>query len=189
MFHLLSQCPCSILSGGLYDQGLFPVLPLGSQDWPLCFTKPKMTMEKAMVDPGGWRGGQKPWGGHYCLVQGSWGQWERLSRLPLIPRSHLSLGVLYHGQASQRQWADAHAFQWLIPNSATVWSLQDDSGGYTVCAPHPVLGFWSELLWICWRLLPFYPIRVNSKTRVSHPHMNLLKLSPSSPWSHGEPRA
>lgn len=41
----------TILSGGPHYLGLFLVSPLGSLDWPLSFTRSKLTRENASADP------------------------------------------------------------------------------------------------------------------------------------------
>ena len=90
------------MSSGPYYLALFPVSPLGSQGWPFSFTKPKVMMENATVDPGGWQGGQK------ALVQPLLPcigvqrtallakQRARLPWVPLIRRSPSSPGIWYH---------------------------------------------------------------------------------------------
>lgn len=50
---LNSDCPHSVLSGGLYNLSLFPVLPIGSLGWPLFFINLKLAIENT-VDPWRW---------------------------------------------------------------------------------------------------------------------------------------
>ena len=170
--------------------GSFRVSPPGS--WAAHFLYQTASDEgEYTVDPGQ-RGGQK------VLVQPLLPctgvrqaallarQRVRLLRLFLVHRTPPSPGIWHQGKDSHKQLEETHEYQSPSPSDSRHSVIPsrgpsaDAPRGYTVCAPHPGIGFLGTVALNSAEGYRRCNLSVNSETRASHPHTNLPKPPPSS---------
>ena len=135
------------MSGGPHYLGLFLGSPLGSLDWPLSFTRSKLTRENASADPQRLARTKSPDAATtpcpgvrrtVLLVR----QWARLLWLHPVHRAPPSPGPQHCRKASQRQPNAVMSFQSPTPNMPQCGPLRGDWGLRHVCSTpqHPVPG-------------------------------------------------
>lgn len=107
----------------------------------------------------------------------------------MAPSHPWTLGIWYLRMVSQRNRQANTSFSLqspMIPMIPSKRLCPGYSGDYTMYTTPRYWALRQHCFKFSWRLPLFYPIRVSSKTRVQHLHLNLPKFPPSSCWRPGD---
>lgn len=153
------------MSGSPCYLGCSLVLHLGSGSWPFSFTKLKVTMENATIDP--WRSVRRAkalvWPLLSCTGVKRAAQlarqqtrlpWPPLTRSPLVS-STVGRPARGNGQThvSFSLWSPV-----LLQDDPYKGCIPDYSGGYVVCTPHLEIRLLGRVVQGWLKDAPFYPV-------------------------------